>query len=602
LEPVAKLGKYHILEQVGEGAMGVVYRALDPVLNRTVAIKVMSDGLAQDEGLRARFLREAQAAGSLQHPNVVTIYDFGETDGHLFIAMEFVQGADLEHLMRQNVPLSLAAQIDIIVDVLNGLYYAHRRGIVHRDIKPANIRVDEEGHARIMDFGVARLATSDMTKSGVMMGTPNYMAPEQISGGDITPAVDIFSVGALLYELLTHVKPFQGDTMHNVLFKIVTDNPPDVREIKPDLPEALSEIVRKAIEKDPSHRYRTASEMANALTAVRSTLGPARISKTLAQSVSARSEIDRSLRERREAHARSISLRRWRGMAGLAAGIAALALINYWLVRPDSPDTPAVTVAGGPADSARGVETSVRPPSGAAPEVLSPPIETTSTKTVTEPRAAVTPPRLEKTAPRQESTKQAVTATPDAAPTRRAAMVSTTPRDTTARRPVDTPRPTVAPVESLPTTGQTAGATSQGATSQAVSQPPTVVPPPVAPAETTRRPVAPSAPENPRPAIATAVGAYARAIGTREVTEVRRVYTDMTPAQQEAWESFFSSVRSMTATFDIASLNIDGATAVAHLTGVYQYVTRTGRAERQPVSLNATLVREGESWRIRSIR
>src|SRR5687768_1995243 len=165
--------------------MGVVYRAADPVLNRPVAVKVMSDGLAQDEALRARFLREAQAAGSLQHPNVVTVYDFGETDGHLFIAMEFVQGADLEHLLRHNAPLSLAARIDIVVDVLNGLYYAHRRGIVHRDIKPANIRVDEEGHARIMDFGVARLATSDMTKSGIMMGTPNYMAPEQISGGDI---------------------------------------------------------------------------------------------------------------------------------------------------------------------------------------------------------------------------------------------------------------------------------------------------------------------------------------------------------------------------------------------------------------------------------
>jgi serine/threonine-protein kinase len=457
-----------------------------------------------------------------------------------------------------------------------------------------------------MDFGVARLATSDMTKSGVMMGTPNYMAPEQISGGDITPAVDIFSVGALLYELLTHVKPFQGDTMHNVLFKIVTDNPPDVREIKPDLPEALSEIVRKAIEKEPSHRYRTASEMANALTTVRATLGPARISKTLAQSVSARSEIDRSLRERREAHARAISLRRWRGMAALAAGIAALALINYWLVGggSESGRAPAVTVAEAPADSARTV-TPIPPPS-APVEASSQPVETTSTKASVEPPAAVPPPRQEKTSPRSGPTKQGEPEAPARRPT--TSSVVATPRDTTPARPAETQRAAPAPSAASPSAPQTQGATSQGATSQgATSQaaplPAVVVPPPAAaPAETTRPPAAPTAPENPRPAIAGIVGAYARAIGTREVAEVRRVYPDMTPAQQEAWESFFSSVRSMTATFDIASLNVDGATAVAHLTGVYEYVTRTGRSERQAVSLNATLVREGEGWRIRSIR
>src|SRR5688572_32421169 len=133
--------------------MGVVYCAVDSMLNRRVAIKVMSDAIAQDAGLRERFLREAQAAGSLQHPNVVTIYDFGETDGHLFIAMEFIEGSDLEELLNRGKSIPLAAKLDIVIDVLNGLAYAHRRGIVHRDIKPANIRIDGEGHARIMDFG-----------------------------------------------------------------------------------------------------------------------------------------------------------------------------------------------------------------------------------------------------------------------------------------------------------------------------------------------------------------------------------------------------------------------------------------------------------------
>ena len=200
---IAQIGKYQILEQVGEGAMGVVYRATDPVLNRTVAIKVMSEALARNDDLRGRFLREAQAAGSLQHPNVVTIYDFGEVNGHLYIAMEFVEGEDLESILRKNVALAIGDKLDIIIDVLGGLAYAHRHGIVHRDIKPANIRIDGEGRARIMDFGIAHLSSSDLTRTGVMVGTPAYMAPEQIVGGGISAATDLFSVGAVLYELLT---------------------------------------------------------------------------------------------------------------------------------------------------------------------------------------------------------------------------------------------------------------------------------------------------------------------------------------------------------------------------------------------------------------
>jgi hypothetical protein len=547
----------------------------------------MSDGLAQDEALRARFLREAQAAGSLQHPNVVTIYDFGETDGHLFIAMEFVQGADLEHLLRHNAPLSLAAKLDIIVDVLNGLYYAHRRGIVHRDIKPANIRVDEEGHARIMDFGVARLATSDMTKSGIMMGTPNYMAPEQISGGNITAAVDIFSVGALLYELLTHVKPFEGDTMHNVLFKIVTDSPPDVRDIKPDLPEALSAIVKKAIAKEPSERFGTASEMANALSTVRATLGPARISKTLAQRVSARSDIDKSLRERRDAHARAISMRRWRMVAGVLTGIAALATINYFIVRgrPDGTLPAAgVTTAGAPTDTLRSM-VSQPPPRGATRDSVG--------------SAADLAKAWQKATLRPEGAEQRAGATPSRPTTKSVAPARDVAR---GRATADTSRTTAT---STQTSTPAQNTPAQSPPSQAVVVPSQVNPsPPVtAPAETTR-PAAPTPaePENPRPAIASVVSNYARAIGTRQVDEIRRVYAEMTQPQQSAWETFFSSVRTMTAAFDISSIDVRGNTAVARLSGVYEYVTRTGRSERRVVSLEATLVRDGERWRLQTIR
>ena len=587
-EPVAKLGKYQILEKVGEGAMGVVYRALDPVLNRIVAVKVMSDGLAQDEGLRARFLREAQAAGSLQHPNVVTIYDFGEADGHLFIAMEFIQGADLEHLLRHNAPLTLAGKLDIVVDVLNGLYYAHRRGIVHRDIKPANIRVDEEGHARIMDFGVARLATSDMTKSGVMMGTPNYMAPEQISGGDISAAVDIFSVGALLYELLTNVKPFQGDTMHNVLFKIVTDTPPDVRELNADLPAALSGIVRRAIAKEPADRFRSASEMANALSAVRTTLGPARISKTLAQRVSARSAIDKALRDTNEQRARVA--RRRTVLVGVLSAAAAALIVGVVIDAREqnatsSTSAPSVTPAGARADS--------------TPLALAPAVATqaaTDTHSTPPPTPTVSAPRRSPPAepPAAGGTRPAATV-PTPSPARREPALAQ--REATPSRPAgDTARAAV-----------TQPAPSQQTNTQAAAQTPVTTPPPaappvvVAPTETTRR-LAPAEPDNPRPAITQVINSYARAIGTRDLAEERRVYPAITTQQQAAWESFFSSVRSMTASFEIASLDVDGTAAVARLTGVYAYVARNGRAERQNVELEATLQRDGDRWKLQAIR
>ncbi|HEX7941313.1 MAG TPA: serine/threonine-protein kinase, partial [Gemmatimonadaceae bacterium] len=177
---LAHIGKYQITELIGEGAMGVVYRALDPVLTRPVAIKVMTDALAHEPEQRDRFLREAQTAGSLQHPNIVTIYDCGEVDGHPFIAMEYIEGADLATILERHEPLPLKAKLDIAIDALTGLAYAHKHGVVHRDIKPANIRITEDGRAKIMDFGIAHLSSSSMTRTGVMMGTPNYMAPEQV--------------------------------------------------------------------------------------------------------------------------------------------------------------------------------------------------------------------------------------------------------------------------------------------------------------------------------------------------------------------------------------------------------------------------------------
>jgi predicted Ser/Thr protein kinase len=575
--PITHIGKYQILEQIGEGAMGVVYRATDPVLNRTVAIKVMSEGLAHDEGLRARFLHEAQAAGSLQHPNVVTIYDFGETDGHLFIAMEFVEGADLEHLLDHNAPLSLSAKLDIIIDVLNGLSYAHRRGIVHRDIKPANIRINEDGDARIMDFGVARLPTSNLTKTGVMMGTPNYMAPEQITGEEVTPSCDLFSTGALLYELLTGIKPFQADTMHGVLFKIVSDPAPDVRALKPDIPEALSGIVKRALAKTPGERFHNATDMANALTAVRAKLGPARVSRTLADRVSHRSSIDKALRDRQNTNEHAIAdARRWQMVGVSAASLLGVVIIGLLVFRRDP--VPPAPLATAPAS----IVAAAPPPADTTPTRSTPALDTTSAATGPTTAKAQTPPS--RTTPREDATRR-----PAAAPQRqeRSADSRRVVTDTATAQPTSpaaVTQGTAVPPVTAPIPAPSVN-TSSGTTS-VVPSPPKVAPEPV----------------NPRPAIAAIIAEYGRAIGTREVAEVRRVYPGMTAQQQARWESFFASVRSLTATFEIASLDVDGDSAAARITGMYEYVSRTGRTERQPVAHQATLQRDGDRWRLQTIR
>ena len=271
---LTRIGKYEVECVIGEGSMGVVYRAVDPLINRRVAIKVMTDAVAQDAALRGRFLREAQTAGSLQHPNVVTIYDFGEVEDHLFIAMEYVEGNDLADLLLKDVSIPIIEALDLVIGVLNGLAYAHKRGIIHRDIKPANIRVDTEGKARLMDFGVAHLASSEMTSTGMLLGTPAYMAPEQITGGSVTAETDIFSVGAVLYELLARRRPFTGDTLQSLMYSILNKSPESLEAIVPKMPLGLHDIVMRALNKEASQRYHSAMAMANDLAAIRDSLDP----------------------------------------------------------------------------------------------------------------------------------------------------------------------------------------------------------------------------------------------------------------------------------------------------------------------------------------
>src|SRR2546425_641982 len=255
--------------------MGAVWKAYDSVVRRFVALKLLPSAVGRSTDARDRFLREARAAGALQHPNIVTLYELGEADRQLFIAMELVAGRDLSSLIALREPLALERKLDIVIEVLQGLSYAHERGVIHRDIKPSNVRIASDGSVKIMDFGIARLQSAEVTGSGAIVGTPTYMAPEQITNGAITPATDLFAVGCLLYELLSYQKPFEGETVHGVLYQVLTTDPKPLRTMAPSIPAALERVASKAMNKVPEERYETARQMQSALFSIRAALSGA---------------------------------------------------------------------------------------------------------------------------------------------------------------------------------------------------------------------------------------------------------------------------------------------------------------------------------------
>ncbi len=264
-QPPKKLGKYEIKKELGKGAMGVVYEAYDPVLERKVALKVMAATTVSDEELKRRFEQEAKAVAKAQHPNIVTVFDLGaDEQGAPWFAMEYLDGSDLESRIKVKRP-TFVEKIEIIMQVCRGLEHAHKNGIVHRDIKPANIRITESGDVKIMDFGVARLTQSSQTQTGAILGTADYMSPEQIRGHKVDGRSDIFAVGVILYRLLTGHKPFKGENIQSVFFKILNSDAPEL--LLPDgrkIPE-LQAIVDRAMTKDADDRYSVAGEMADDL-------------------------------------------------------------------------------------------------------------------------------------------------------------------------------------------------------------------------------------------------------------------------------------------------------------------------------------------------
>ena len=262
------IGRYQILDKIGEGGMGSLYLARDPAIDRLVAIKLLRRGFDTD-ALRERFAREARAAGRLRHPNIVTIFDVGEHDGDPFIAREFLAGETLGELIRHGAGLSLGRRLKLLEELCDGLAYAHRAGLVHRDIKPANLMVDAEGVLKILDFGIVRVSDSGMTQAGVLVGTINYMSPEQVVGTNVDHRSDIFAVGLVAYELLSGRQAFQGTMKDGLLRRIPNAEIEPLAGVAPRLDPEVIGIVERALKKEPADRYQELARMRNDLARVR---------------------------------------------------------------------------------------------------------------------------------------------------------------------------------------------------------------------------------------------------------------------------------------------------------------------------------------------
>ena len=274
----AVLGKYKLMERIGRGAMGQVFRAHDQVLDRVVAVKTISPqrGHTSHAEVVARFRHEAQAAAGLNHPNIVTVYDFGEAEGTLFMAMELLDGHDFGDAARM-VPEALGPKLALVQQICDGVAFAHQRGLIHRDLKPANIHVLPGNRVKILDFGLARSLHSELTAVGNVLGTPHYMSPEQVRGERVDARSDVFALGVILYEFLTGRRPFPADTIHAVLFQVLQREPETLRTIDPSIPPVLDGLVRKAMAKEASERFQSAGEMADALSSVRGFLSGERL-------------------------------------------------------------------------------------------------------------------------------------------------------------------------------------------------------------------------------------------------------------------------------------------------------------------------------------
>jgi serine/threonine-protein kinase len=400
-----KIGRYQILARVGKGGMGVLYRGFDPVLDREVAIKLMLADFSEDaEQMRPRFYREARAAAKLQHRNIVTIFEFAEESNVPYIVMEFLRGTPLGARINTQPPLTIDDKLNIIAQLCEGLAYAHEQGVVHRDVKPDNIFLLEDGSIKLLDFGIAKLTSSTLTRQGDVLGSASYMSPEQVSGGEsVDGRADIFSAGVVLYELLAGRKPFVADSPTAVILKILKEDPTPIETLAPDLPPDLVAAVMRALSKDPDQRYATADAFGRELQQIRKSLHPSvstsQLDETRFASTMVMKALHQDLQQTRmgaktaataagPTPAEEPSRPKWLIPAGVGAVVLIAAIGGFLMSRGSSPaaPSPATTTAG-----------SAAPPSAPAttpPSAPAAPAPTPAAANSAPPPATTTPPPI----------------------------------------------------------------------------------------------------------------------------------------------------------------------------------------------------------------
>ncbi|HXM38519.1 MAG TPA: protein kinase [Gemmatimonadales bacterium] len=605
-----RLGKYELHTLIGEGAMGVVWKAYDTVLRRYVALKLLSSSFRKTKDMQERFLREARAAGAIQHANIITVYDLGESEGQLFIAMELVEGRDLSDMIALRDPLALERKLDIAIEVLTGLHFAHQRGVIHRDVKPSNVRVMPDGRVKIMDFGIARLQTGDATGSGAIVGTPTYMAPEQITNGAITAATDVFAVGCMLYELLSYQRPFEAESVHGVLYQVLTTDPRPLRTVAPSIPAALERVVSKAMNKVPHERYESASQMQGTLQGIRSALSNADDDAT--QPLGRWTPLPGPILKL-VTHAPM----KWR-LAVLGALAAVVALLLYAPSHPDADSAGAVRMAPLPSTAPTGL---VAPP--AAPDVapISLAVSARRDSALAARERAVAAGALKNSVPAMilaesmwQASEQALQANDQPRAIRgyvaavqqygRARQQART-MQREAQRMVQRVTPVV---QAIPT--GTAAANASIFLSRAESllrqQDFTLAKVAAQSAEQVGidAGIAPPStqPAGARGAIDVLLTDLGRALSSERIGNIRVLYPGLTEDERRGWEAFFRGWNQITAKFTIEHFRVRGNAANATVRAMFQYVPARGgapRVDRRRFAMR--FEKKDEGWRLAAV-
>jgi serine/threonine-protein kinase len=631
-----QIGKYRVVRIVGEGGMGRVYEATDPVIHRRVAIKTISQGVVQDPDTRARFLREAQAAGQLSHPNLITIFDVGEEGGSPFIVMEYLEGEELSRVIAKHT-LSLDAKLRLMIEVCQGLAYAHSKGLVHRDIKPANIFVTTAQQVKILDFGLARGTVSEITQTGHVVGTPSYMSPEQVRGDAVDHRADIFSVGVVLYELLSGQKAFKGDSVAATIFQVLERQPDPLERLDPHLPPGLSRVVERALAKDPNARYQRIDEMLAELMAIRVEaqattfiarpatprpgIAPATPSPAPSMSAAAAASPAPSMAKAGPAAA-APGVRRsgrpwlpWTVAGGTAAAVIALFLL---IARPFRPAAPAPQTTASPAGA---ITNSPKPAEATPPVAPAPapaPAETApSTTASAETRQPATPQHGRSAgAESPAATGEARSPTRPAPPRTQARPAETQPpaRETAPVSPSPAPPMQVAPPpqrESPPPqperpapVPETKPAPPPPATAAPVTSPsappPAAAAPNAAPAGTS--PAAPSVPVDPAAAIRETLARYKSALEARDLGALKQIWPGLAGRQETAIRNEFENARAIAVEIQGLTPVVTNNTAVVTCRRNYVVTTVDGRTLRTATRMTVTLNRHNGSWVIDNIR